>query len=234
MSEVLITRRGSGGGLSPNRAVIHVKASTGSTISFSKGGAALKVLGPDKSHVNADDNDFADWYFPVSYANFGEWTVTATREDDSSSKTVVVDSNEVYDVELLYKLYIFRSGYGFVNGFTTVSAGSFTRNDNYLQWESDTSGFAASPTVNTSIYSKLCCELEVTSVDSDTYKPTFGLSTNTNVPTNSGGASFVVKKMCSTMARAVVRLDITGYNSSYYFKFTEFYFRGKIYNIWFE
>lgn len=219
---------------SKNKALIHIMAPIGSTITFSKDNIIVEILGPEKSYVNADDNNFADWYFSINYTNFGEWTVLATREVYTQSETVVVDNNGVYDVEIRYRLYIFCSGYGFVNGFTAVNAGSFTRTNDYLQWSSNTNGFAASPSVDTSIYSKLCCELEVTGVDSDTYKPTFGLSTNTTMATNSGSVSFVVKKMCSTMSRAVVNLDITGYNSSYYFKFTEFYFRGKIYNIWFE
>lgn len=108
---------GGGGGLSPRSAVIHVTAPVGSTISFSKGGVVAKVLGPEKSHVNADDNTLADWYYSVSSSNYGEWTVTATLGTETASDTVIVDSASEYDVVLSYQLYIVQNGY-FANGFS--------------------------------------------------------------------------------------------------------------------
>ena len=116
MLEAFVTRRGGTGGLSPNNAVIHVTAPVGSTISFSKGGVVAKVLGPEKSHVNANDNDFADWYFPVSYANFGEWAVTATLGTGTASDTVIIDSNKQYDVgPMRYPLVLYDSGNQYVD-----------------------------------------------------------------------------------------------------------------------
>lgn len=109
MSDALIVRRG-GGGLSPNNAVIHVNAPAGSTISFSIGGVVAKVLGPGKSHVNAEDNTLADWYYSVSPANYGTWTVTATRGGSTVSKTVSVSAANQYDLELLYGLYFIKDG----------------------------------------------------------------------------------------------------------------------------
>lgn len=99
-----------GGGLSPNSAVIHVTAPVGSTISFSKGGVVAKVLGPEKSHINADDATMADWYYSVSSSNYGTWTVTATLDADEASSTVTVSNNKQYDVELAYGLYFFKNG----------------------------------------------------------------------------------------------------------------------------
>ena len=102
MGEAYILRRGGAGGLSPNNAVIHVTAPVGSTISFAKGGVTAKVLGPEKSHVNADDNTLADWYYSVSSSNYGTWTVTATLSGNTKSDTVTIDSNEQYDLSLSY------------------------------------------------------------------------------------------------------------------------------------
>lgn len=215
-------------------AILVVTVQTGSTVTAEKGNTTLTPT----IWVQAEDSTLDTALFVIPPAMFdaqNAWTVTATRDTDTASDTVTVDTNKEYSLEILYKLYVFRSGYGFVNDFTTVNAGAFTINDNYLEWTSNKNGFAASPMVDASYYSLLCCELEATSVDTDAYKPTFGLSTNTNVPTSSGSqAAFVVKKMVGKTDRDVFTLDISGYNDSYYFKFTEFYFRGKVYNIWFE
>lgn len=96
------------------KAVIHVTAPVGSTISFSKGDIVAKVLGPEKSHVNAEDNTLADWYYAVAPSNYGTWTITATRGLDTASKTVTVDSNKQYDLELPYSLWLVKDGIALV------------------------------------------------------------------------------------------------------------------------
>ena len=110
MSDALIVRRGGSGGLSTNSAVIHVSGDAGSTITFAKGGVIVKTLGPEKQHLNAGDNTRADWYFSVSPANYGTWTVAETRGSDIASASVTVDSNKQHDVRLEYSLYIIRDG----------------------------------------------------------------------------------------------------------------------------
>lgn len=110
MGEAFIVRRGGAGGLSANSAVIHVNAPTGSTITFTKGGVTVKTLGPDKSHVNSEDTDYADWYYPVGSSNYGEWTVTSTRSIDTTSKTITVETNKTYDVLLSYYFFFIRDG----------------------------------------------------------------------------------------------------------------------------
>ena len=98
------------GGLSPDSAVIHVTAPVGSTISFSKGGVVAKVLGPEKSHVNAEDNTLADWYYSVSSSNYGAWSITATLSSYTASKTITIDNVRQYDVVLRYNIYIIEQG----------------------------------------------------------------------------------------------------------------------------
>lgn len=105
MSEALIVRRGggsAGGGLSVNAAVIHVVAPFGSTIELSKGGVAVKSLGPEKAHANAD-GVMADYYYPVTSANYGTWEVTASKSGETDvSETVFVSDEMQYDVVLQY------------------------------------------------------------------------------------------------------------------------------------
>lgn len=110
---------GAGGeGLSVNSAVLHVTAPAGSTVTFSKGGVAVRSLGPGRAHTNADGAN-ADYYFPVAPANYGEWTVTATRGTDHTEAVVTVSTNQQYDVVLSYFLYLYQDG----NECTAVSGG---------------------------------------------------------------------------------------------------------------
>lgn len=110
MGEAYILRRGGSGGLSPNSAVIHVNAPTGSTITLTKGGITVKTIGPEKSHINSEYADYADWYIPISASNYGEWTVTATLGNDTASKTVTINDNKTYDVLLTFHIFVIRNG----------------------------------------------------------------------------------------------------------------------------
>ena len=135
MSDALIVRRGGSGGLSANKAVIHVTAPAGSTITFSKGGVIVKTLGPEKSHVNARDNTLAEWYYAVSSSNYGAWSVsTATL-----SRTVSIDSSKQYDVALYY-LYLYKNG----NTCTDVTGGYTAYG---MKQNSSYGGSAKTPTV---------------------------------------------------------------------------------------
>ena len=109
MSEALIVRRGGTGGFSINAAVIHAVAPVGSTVTFSKGGVAVKTLGPGKAHTNNDGMN-ADYYLSVSPANYGTWSVSAVRDDESVSASVTIDSNRQYDVEMNYFPYAWKYG----------------------------------------------------------------------------------------------------------------------------
>ena len=99
------TNSGVGGGMSLNGAVIHVTAPAGSTITFSKGEVIVKALGPEKSHVNANDNTLAEWYYAVNSSNYGTWSISTS----TLSRTVSIDSNKQYDIALYY-LYLYKNG----------------------------------------------------------------------------------------------------------------------------
>ena len=110
MSDAIIERRGSTGGPSPNLAVLHINAPTGSTITLSKGGVTVNVLEASKGHTSAKDSRLADWYYAISASNYGTWTVTASYGEDSVSSSVAIDLVKQYDVELTYELYIIKNG----------------------------------------------------------------------------------------------------------------------------
>ena len=109
MSDALIVRRSGSGGLPAHSAVIHVSATPGSTITFSKGGIVVKTLGPGKSHVNAASDSFADWYYAIGSSNYGTWTVTATLGTNTASDSVTISSNQQYDLEL-YSVDLWNDG----------------------------------------------------------------------------------------------------------------------------
>lgn len=109
MGEAFILRRGGTGGMSVNNAVIHVNAPTGSTLTFSKSGVTVKVLGPGNGHLNVDGYT-ADYYYSVSTANYGTWTVTGTSGTFSHSLTVTVSANRQYDLKLVYQTMLYDAG----------------------------------------------------------------------------------------------------------------------------
>ena len=113
---------GAGGeGIPVNAAVLHVTAPIGSTVSFSKGGVTTKSIGPGGAHTNVDGVS-ADYYFSVSPANYGTWSVTATLGAESDSASVTIDSNRQYDVEMSYTYWLYHRG----NKMEAVSGGYTT------------------------------------------------------------------------------------------------------------
>lgn len=119
MSEGMIIRRGGGGGgLSPNAAVLTVTAPIGSTITITKGGTS-KTQDASKGHPSADDASVAKWYFSISTANFGTWTVTATLGSETATGTIVIDAADEYDLILSYHV---PSGYQEVEYLESDSA----------------------------------------------------------------------------------------------------------------
>ena len=140
MSDALIVRRG-GGSLSPNSAVIHVVSEAGSTITFAKGGVVVKVLDASKSHINAMAIDVADWYYSVGSSNYGAWTITASLNGRSKSKTITIDSNKQYDVMLDYPIYILKNGIvqsGYSLGTYNIGAFTITQEDGDLYYSAGT------------------------------------------------------------------------------------------------
>lgn len=135
MPDAFVLRAGGGStGLSSNNAIIHVTSPAGSTITFTKGGVVTKVLGPEKSHINAADSTLADWYYAVVPSNYGTWTVTATRELDTASETITVDSNKEYDLKVDYNFYFIRNGV-ILESYTIVgTTGTFTDEDGAIKY----------------------------------------------------------------------------------------------------
>lgn len=150
---------GSGGGLDPSDALIHVNASLGSTVTFAKGGVTVKTIPPNEAFSNVD-GETADYYYPVKTANYGTWTVTATLGTDSATATVTIDSNKQYDLSMAAKWFI-RDGV-LVNplfeifGNVTASQGSGVYT---IQTTSNNSGGLKAANVDLSRFTTIVLEL---------------------------------------------------------------------------
>lgn len=96
-------------GLKSTDALLRVQAPANSTVTISKG----TVTKTDLGHENADDHSVYDYYFIIHQSQFDSvtpWTVTAIRDEDSATGTIIVDAADEYDVILNYNLVIFDYG----------------------------------------------------------------------------------------------------------------------------
>lgn len=90
-------------------AILVVAVPTGSTVTATKGNTTLTPT----IWVQAADNTLDTALFIIPPAMFdaqNAWTVTATDGTDTASKTIVVDSNKEYDLELRYAVFLFHDG----------------------------------------------------------------------------------------------------------------------------
>ena len=100
-----------GGGLSPSSAILRVLAFTGTTVTISKGGTS-KTIDPSKAHVLDSDQTVAAYIFSIGAGQFdsvNSWTVTATDDDGTLTKTIVIDSADEYELSM-YRLSLLIDG----------------------------------------------------------------------------------------------------------------------------
>lgn len=220
---------GGGGGLSPGSAVIHVTAPVGSTISFSKGGVVAKVLGPEKSHVNAADSTLADWYYSVSPNNYGTWTVTGALGTSTGSKNVTITSNREYGVTIQYQFWIHKVGDGLSSDFsvswTSGKSGTVNENEISCNYSDSFCCMVITPSIDLKDYSTLHFEYIKTAAGSSVSESEgkagyFGFASNTTTGPYSANLGFVYStKPAISSSWASASVDISAAQSSYYFKF---------------
>ena len=233
MSECIITRRGGSGGLSLNGAVIHVTAPVGSTISFSKGGVVAKVLPPEKSHVNADDNTLADWYYAVSSSNYGTWTVSAVFETESASDTVTIDSNEQYDVSIYYTWYLYHQGNtrdSITGGWSaTATASGLSFGTSYITVTAGNSMVMAGTVNKVDLTGKATLYMSMTT-SSHGNNARMGIASS-RITSDSNYTSQVKKENYSA-GSYTLSLDVRSYQGSYYVLFSGYQTTFNIIDIW--
>ena len=106
---------GRSGGLKNTDAILAAIAPTGSAVTMTKGAVTLT---PTIWTTDADNTlDVAIFSVPASTFDANDWTVTATLNGETASRTIVIDSAKEYETELVYPLYLYHNGVN--NGITS-------------------------------------------------------------------------------------------------------------------
>lgn len=206
------------GDLSPDNAVIHVTAPAGSTITFSKGEVIVKTLGPEKSHVNANNNTFADWYYTVNSSNYGSWTVTASRSGYTTSKTITVSAANQYDVSLRYDIEIIKQGVRDESiaqalhnmNATALEIGTVNGRMRYQQTIKQDPLYVSFGPVDLTLYSRVSVTMSMSGASSqNTNKEWLGLGTSV-------GAYNVGRVNIRNMAKGTKTIDTSALTGNYY------------------
>lgn len=226
MSLTLNMVGGGGGSLTSTDALLRVQAPAGSTVTITKGSTTKT----DQGHENADDSTVYDYYFIIHQSQFDSttpWTVTATLGSDTASTTVLVATNDEYDVVLSYYLYAWKYGGSYDEtywGTMNVTHPAYTTIGDTIVGVSPSAGyqwvvvwpnaFSASRKLS-KIY--LDAKIDSVLVSSGGYELKFGVSTK-----NDGLAPLqsycVAYKIVNTVAnRQTYELDVSSVESGYLF-----------------
>lgn len=216
-----------GGGGSKVVASIVVTYPAGSTLTCTLGS---KVL-------TAKDTS-GKWVFGLP--STGNWVVKAVKDSKSKSATVEITAEgQVKTVELMYQLYIFKSGSGLTSGYSKKGSGGTVSNAN-ISWSGDANGGGISmyitPAVALNNYTKLCFDFECSYNWGGDYGMALGVgkdaATGSMITNTSWTAK--VKNGANPIARNTAQCDISKLTDSEYIKVVGSYSAGKIYNIWLE
>ena len=96
---------GGGGSFTATDAILRVQAPSGSIVTISKGSTTKSDFG----HPNIDRPTIYDYYFIIHQSQFDSlnpWTVTATRNTDTDSTTIIINASDEYDIIFSYHVPI--------------------------------------------------------------------------------------------------------------------------------
>ena len=228
----------SGAGLKDTDAVLVVTVPTGSTVTAAKGGVTLTPT----MWVTAADPTLDCAIFSIKSSLFDAVSpVTATLEGKTSSKAVSVSSNQQYDVELRYSVYIYREGvsglaegYSGIDGRYGISEGTVFDSPLGIVLKYPNDYWTIGPAVDLSKYSTFHVDLQVTA-DSSSH-PYIGVSNTTTSGANGANFSYLAEWHATgavsrqTVAIDVSALQIPGYIKACGYSPSEW----TIFNMWFD
>ena len=172
----------------------------------------------------------------------GTYTVTATATDGSGktkSTTVSITADgEVKTAELVYQMYIFKSGSGLTAGYSVEGSGNVSKAN--ISWSGNSDGGGISmyikPAVSLNNYTKLCFDFECSYNYGGNYGMGFGVGKDAAVSTRIDWTQWTAKVTngSNPIARNTAQCDISKLTDSEYIKVIGSYSAGKIYNIWLE
>lgn len=217
---------GGGGGLKNTDAVLIATVPTGSTVTATKSGTTLTP----NIWTKAADSTLDCAIFSISASQFDgttPWTVTASLGSNTASTTVLIVTNDEYDVALSYYLYAWKYGGSYDQtywGTMNVTHPAYTTIGDTIVGVSPSSGyqwtvvwpnaFSASRKL-----SKIYLDVKIDSVlvSSGGYELKFGVS-NVNSGLSAYTSYCVAYKMVNTVAnRQTYELDVSSVESGYLF-----------------
>ena len=173
----------------------------------------------------------------------GTYTITATATDGSGktkSTTVSITADgQVKTAELVYQMYIFKSGSGLTAGYSVEGSGGEV-SKNSISWSGNSDGGGISmyikPAVSLNNYTKLCFDFECSYNYGGNYGMGFGVgkdAASNSMITNTSWTAKVTNG-ANSIARNTAQCDISKLTDSEYIKVVGSFSAGKIYNIWLE
>lgn len=227
-----------GAGFNNQKALLKIKAWTGSTIIVSKDSYSKQI----KDCIVLDD-EYSYWYFETN--DYGTWTVTATYDTYTTSETVIVSVVRQYDIILRYILWLFNNGdqcTAVTGGWKSLSGGNAKILDDSIELTGGSQAGHISAVTNSKVNPDGRTVLKVkfvpaNSVSSGTgYKLHAGLSSaNTAVGTSGMVVNYAWDYSGKYNTEVIYTIDISNYkNSDYYIKFDILQEKATIYEVWME
>lgn len=196
--------------------------------------------------LTATDLSTGSYTFPVPFA--GEWVITGTNGESTSTTTVSVTSyGQTVSPVISYRLYLFKEGQGIIdNSLAYIAAPSdmayvrFTQNSISLGASINTEGYGgvgaaivgSDKAIDISKYKKLYVECDHRRANEYGGYQAIGISTYRLNAYDFGGVKET--RFSKGFARSVQTVDISSYTGSYYIFATMYPHYMTIYNMYLE
>ena len=173
----------------------------------------------------------------------GTYAVTATATDGSgktkSTTVSITAEGQIETVELVYQMYIFKSGSGLTSGYSVNGGGNVSKDRISWSGNSDSGGISMhiKPAVSLNNYTKLCFDFECSYNYGGNYGMGFGVGKDAAASSRIDWTNWTAKVTSTAqgaIARNTAQCDISALTDSEYIKVVGSFSAGKIYNIWLE
>lgn len=165
----------------------------------------------------------------IKIKEYGMWTVTTTNGVQTETQDVLVDAAVKYEIEMRYRLWLYRDGDectdvtgGWSQGTSTNNTGTFTKNANnitvYVSGLNATRGAATNNPVDVTGYSRIVMLCDITQTGGSTWSR-WGLTTaRTWVRNEHPSGTHTAEGLygATTQTNALLEGNIEGLTGSYY------------------
>lgn len=202
---------GGGSSLKDTDAILNVTVPTGSTVTMTKGGVTLT---PTIWTTNADNTlDCALFSVPASTFDSNAWTVTGSLDGQGATNTIVIDSNEEYEMTLEYDFVLYDNGTEYVTITSNPTGGATTNKySTYIEGKTNgTSGAVRIYPLNAialAEYSAVKCQIDIVSYSGS---PTIALS----VRASAGSGATASVSYTNRTGSQTATLDISNQTGSF-------------------